>query len=162
MKNHDLTRTLEEQKQLIGQLSPKFEDLTADFDEILSKAEDPKFVAGLLFKLAMERQQANKLLESINDKFDKIMFELKTTQSQPSLPQQSLGQKDSVFEVLPEQDNSILSFIEKNGKATAEDIQKVMNYKGLNAASQRLNKLFREGYLKKVQSGKKVLFLTKN
>lgn len=162
MKNHDLSRTLEEQKQLIEQLSPKFADLTADFDEVLSKADDPRFIAGLLFKLAQEREQTNRILDAINEKFDKVMFELKTQHSNPSMQEHSAAQKDSVFEVLPEQDNSILSFIEKNGKATAQDIQKEMNYKGLNAASQRLNKLFREGYLKKVQSGKKVLFLTKN
>lgn len=159
MVSHDLSRALEEQKQLIEQISPKFSDLTLDLEEITEKSSDPKFLAALLFKLAQERQRTNEILDRINDKFDKIMFSLKTgAQETPLHPEQN----QNVFHTIAEQDQTILSFIEKEGKATADDIQKVMNYKGLNAASQRLNKLFKEGYLKKVQSGKKVLFLTKN
>ncbi len=160
MKNHDMIRVLEEQKLLVEQVSPKFEDLTADFDELMEKSSDPKFVAVLLFKLAQERQKTNALLDSINDKFDKLMFHLKTGEAEQK-PVIS-PQEQAVYDILPEQDQSILKFVEEQGKATALDIQKVMSYKGLNAASQRLNKLFKEGYLKKVQSGKKVFFLTKN
>lgn len=161
MKNHDLIRGLEEQKQLIEQISPQFSQLTLDLDEILEKSSDPKFVAALLFRLAQERQKTNEVLEQINEKFDKMMFELKTKAT--AEPEQAQSQANTgVFSVLAEQDQSILKFIEHEGKATAEEIKQVMNYKGLNAASQRLNKLFREGYLKKVQAGKKVLYLTKN
>ncbi len=160
MKNHDYVKLLEEQKQLIEQISPKFSELTLDFDELMEKSTDPKFIAVLLFKLAQERQKTNQVLDLINEKFDKIMFELKTGQTEVS--PQSVSSNENVFEVLAEQDQTILSFIEKEGKATAQDIQKVMAYKGLNSASQRLNMLFKQGYLKKVQSGKKVLFLTKN
>lgn len=165
MVGHDLLSVLEEQKKLIGELSPKFADLSFDFDEILEKSTDPKFVALLLFKLAQERERSNRVLDLINEKFDKIMFELKT--SQVKVPENGLQanigvSSENVFEVLPEQDLAILQFVEKEGKATAFDIQKFLNYKGINAASQRLNKLFREGYLKKVQAGKKVLFLAKN
>lgn len=159
MNNHDWSRVLTEQKELIERISPEFADLTADLSEVMDKADDPKVLAALLFRLAMERQKTNQLIEGINDKFDKIMFSIKTTQPQ----QEITGQKaEGFFEVLPEQDQAILKNIEENGKATAQDIQKIMNYKGLNAASQRLNKLYKEGYLKKVQAGKKVLYLTKN
>lgn len=161
MKNHELIRGLEEQKQLIEQISPKFSELTLDLNDVLEKSSDPKFVAAILFRLAQERQKTNEVLEQINDKFDKMMFELKTKHTNEPEHAQSTG-NSGVFSVLAEQDQSILKFIEHEGKANAEEIKQVMNYKGLNAASQRLNKLFREGYLKKVQAGKKVLYLTKN
>ncbi|MBI4044313.1 MAG: hypothetical protein HY392_01245 [Candidatus Diapherotrites archaeon] len=161
MKDHDLIRGLEEQKQLIEQISPSFSELTLDLDEVLEKSSDPKFVAALLFRLAEERRKTNLVLEQINDKFDKMMFELKTRHTnEPEHTQNTAN--TGVFLVLAEQDQAILKFIEHEGKATAEEIKQVMHYKGLNAASQRLNKLFREGYLKKLQSGKKVLYLTKN
>ena len=66
------------------------------------------------------------------------------------------------MEVLPEQDQLILKSIEERGGCNANDIKTMLNYKGLNAACQRLSKLFKEGYLNKVQSGRKVLYLAKS
>ena len=60
--------------------------------------------------------------------------------------------------LLSETDEAIVKFIEKEGKATAEDVRKAFNYKGRNAASARLNKLCKEGILLKKYSGKKVYF----
>ena len=155
MTAHDTIKELEQQKQLLEKLNPKFNDLTIDIQQIMAGSNDPVFIAALLFKVAEERRQANQLLESINDKFDKIMFSLKT-QNVSNEPAQQMQNK---FEILPEQDQVIVKFIGEKGSATAMDVMGLMRYRGLNAASQRLNKLFKEGYLKKVQSGKKVLFL---
>src|SRR3989344_23938 len=161
MTNHDTIRDLEQQKQLLEKLNPKFNDLTLDIQEVMANSQDPVYIAALLFKVAEERQHANKLLEAINDKFDKIMFALKT-QNLNNEPAQQMQNLQNKFEILPEQDQAIVKFIEEKGSATALDIMGLMRYRGLNAASQRINKLFKEGYLKKVQSGKKVLFLAKS
>ncbi|MEM4390952.1 MAG: hypothetical protein QXX06_03765, partial [Candidatus Diapherotrites archaeon] len=66
------------------------------------------------------------------------------------------------YEILSEADQLILKSIEERGGCTAQDIKAMLNYKGLNAACQRLNKLYREGFLKKIQSGRKVLYLAKS
>ena len=42
--------------------------------------------------------------------------------------------------------------------ACSEDIQKRMNYKGRNAASARLNKLYKQGLLERYQLGHKVYY----
>ena len=158
MINHDAIKELEKHKQVLESISPKFNELTDDIQLLFEHSKDPAFVAALLFKLAQEREKTNKILESINDKYDKIMFSLKTKE----LDRETAGSPSkNSFEILPDQDQLILKYIGGNGKATAREIQSIMSYRGLNAASQRLNKLFKEGHLSKVQSGKKVLYLLK-
>ena len=159
MTNHDTIKELEQQKQLLEKLNPRFNDLTLDIQHVMASSNDPVFIAALLFKVADERRASNQLLESINDKFDKIMFSLKT---QNINNEHVLQNPQSKFEILPEQDQAIVRLIDEKGSATATEVRNLMSYRGLNAASQRLNKLYKEGYLKKVQSGKKVLYLAKN
>ncbi len=87
------------------------------------------------------------------------MLSLKTGSGENTQEQPGRGNK---YEVLAEQDQLILKNIEERGGCSAKDIKIMLNYRGLNAACQRLNRLFRDGHLKKVQSGRKVLYLAKN
>ena len=156
MNNHDIFKSVMSEKELVEKISPKFSEMN-DLDEIVKQAENPKVLATLMFRLIQERERTNNVLEGINEKYDKIMFSLKTT---PDTPTQNSTQNS--FEVLPEQDQLILKSVEERGGCSALDIKTMLNYKGLNAACQRMNKLFRDGYLRKVQSGRKVLYLAKN
>lgn len=158
MNNHDIFKQLTTEKELLGKLSPQFSELN-DLEEITKHADNPKVLAALMYKVVQERERTNKLLESINDKYDHIMLALKTGHNETT--QENAGQQ-SKFEVLPEQDQLILKTIEERGGCSAKDIKVMLNYKGLNAACQRLNKLYKEGHLKKVQSGRKVLYLAKS
>jgi len=155
MDNHDTFREILSNKELIERISPKFAELTLDLKEVFEQSSNPMFVAALLFKLAEERERTNKILEQINDKYDKMMFELKTK----GIESAEQTMQKPVFEVLPEQDQKIIRAAEAGNGLTAEAIRELVGYKGKNAASQRLNKLYREGYLKKIQSGKRVLYL---
>ena len=155
MNDQDLEFT--KYKELLEKISPEFSELSMDINEILEFSKNPMFVSVLLFRLTQERQKTNKLLEGIADKYDKIMLELKTK----NLQQEPASNQNS-FEVLSEQDQKILKLIEEKGSTTATEIRNAMNYKGLNAACQRLNSLFKAGYLKKVSSGKKVLYLVRH
>lgn len=162
MSSHDSVKTVEEQaveavKDMHGRISPKFDALTSDIQEVMEKADDPKVVAALMFKLAEERRETNRLLEGLSKKYDDMMFELKTKHAGGS-PERDARPE---FDLLPEQDRTILHFIGERGQATAFDIQAVLNYRGLNGASQRLNKLAKEGFLERARSGKKVLYLAK-
>ncbi|VVC00251.1 Uncharacterised protein [uncultured archaeon] len=158
MNNHDIITGLLTEKEMLSKVSSQQPELQ-ELEGLLKQAEDPKVLALLMFRVVSERQRTNSLLESINDKYDSIMLSLKSGQQ---AIQQENNASQNRFEVLPEHDQAILKKIEEKGGCTAKDIKIMLGYKGLNAACQRLSRLFREGYLKKVQSGKKVLYLAKN
>ncbi len=158
MNNHDIFKTAITEKEMLAKLAPQFQD-SSDLDEIMRNAESPKTLAMLMFKVVQERERTNKLLEGINEKYDRIMLSLKTGHGENSQQAPALGNK---YEVLAEQDQLILKTVEERGGCSAKDIKVMLNYRGLNAACQRLNRLFRDGHLKKVQSGRKVLYLAKN
>ncbi len=54
-----------------------------------------------------------------------------------------------------------MSLVKTQKRVTASDVQKKLNYKGTNAASARLNNLFKQGLLDKKQVGRKVFFVIK-
>jgi len=161
MGSHDSIKQLEgilDNQEMLNKLSPKFSELSLDIREISKHCKDPMFLAVLLFKLAEEREKTNKLLAEIHDKFDTIMFRMKAPQA-INLQQMELEQPSSI---LSEQDQMIMHMVHTNGRATAEEIRAELGYKGKNAASQRLNRLFKDGHLRKTQSGRKVFYLARN
>lgn len=164
MNYHDSFREIENllsDKQFIERMSPKFDSLSTDVQEIFKYGKDPTMIAVLLFKLVEERQKTNSLLEKIFEKFEEI---LKRADAQAPLDSQHQGSQLSqkIAVVLPEQDQLILHAVQEKGQVTAKEIRKELGYKGNNAASQRLNKLYKEGHLRKIQSGRKVVYLARN
>ncbi|MBS3061547.1 MAG: hypothetical protein J4215_03120 [Candidatus Diapherotrites archaeon] len=173
MKNHDSKQSADalrtDVETVLKSVSPEFHSLSVDLNQILKVSNNPAVVSALLFKLVQERQETNKLLSQLNEKYDQLMFEWKTQKAgfsplnpllQSSAPSPETRElKKNLFEVLPEQDQMILTLVDQKGKVDAEIVKASLGYKGLNAACQRLNKLFKEGYLKKIQSGKKVVYL---
>ncbi len=159
MTDHDFINKgfSREEKKLMENINDKFNEFTFDVQEIMELSENPVFVSILLFKLAEERRKTNQLLEELNKKYDSIMLELKTKGTSVGEAHQLTTEED--INVLPEQDQQILNLVQDKGLTSAEEVQKALSYKGRNAASQRLNMLYKQGYLKKIQSGKKVLFL---
>jgi len=59
-------------------------------------------------------------------------------------------------------DKQILNFIKEKGIACADDVRKVFKYKGKNAASARLNILYRKNELEKIIRYKKVYYQIPN
>jgi len=161
MGSHDSIKQLEEMfgdQEAIKKISPKFSELSLDINEISKHCKNPMFLAVLLFKLAEEREKTNKLLAEIHDKFDTIMFRMKA----PEINQTQQREIEEPSSMLSEQDQMIMHMVHTNGKATAAEVKAELGYKGQNAASQRLNRLFREGHLRKTQSGRKVFYLARN
>ena len=167
MQSHDNDKGLGnilENSDLLKKISPKFNELSMDIQEVYKHSNDPMFIAVLLFKLAEEREKTNKILEKIFDKYDEIMLKLKTERLhsvEASLTPTHHTQNPST-QVLPEQDQMIVHLAHTRGQISAEEVRAELGYKGKNAASQRLNKLFKDGHLRKVQSGRKVLYLARN
>lgn len=154
MNNHD-TSNYSADKLLtdlnaVKRISPEFSDLSIDMQEVLKESSNPAFLAALLFKLVKEREETNKILADMNAKFSKIEEMLKSNSSN--------SHTNLEENVLSEPDQHIMQMIDENGMVCAQDITQRLAYRKSNAASQRLNKLVREGHLKRIRSGRKVLF----
>jgi len=152
MTNHD--SSIDAQRLLndlnaVKRISPEFSDMSVDIQEIMKESSNPAFLAALLYKLTKEREETNKILARLEQKFARIQELLLSNSSTPNKKE----------EILSEPDQHIMQLIDEAGMVSATDIQLRLAYKKSNAASQRLNKLVREGHLKSVRSGKKVLFM---
>lgn len=130
-------------------------EIKQDLEKNLAKFSDPVVIGEMLYKLLEERENTNRILKNILGKLDAL--------------EGKYGQSKEIQEIreetgdvlLPDIDESILTFVKELGKATAEDVRKKFNYKGKNAASARLNRLFELQLLEKKQVGKKVFFIPK-
>ncbi|MEK6973128.1 MAG: hypothetical protein AABW72_03755 [archaeon] len=161
MTNHDIAvsgkMNNEQLSELLKKVAPQYSELSLDVSDVAKFANDPVFLAMLMFQLTKERERTNQLLERLEEKFDKIMLILKTKGIESSTLNTQNTQQS--FEVLPEQDEKILHLAELKKRITCEEVQVELGYKGHNGASQRLNKLMKEGHLKKVKAGRKVYFV---
>lgn len=151
MTNNDTT---DNKKIFLEQLLGKqFKELgLSDLMAIQEKTQDPLVLSVLVFKLLEERKETNRILSEIQEKYDKLSLSIQNNGNQRSTPE---------IVLLPETDDRIISYIREHGKADAEEIKEMFNYKGTNAASQRLNNLVKANYLQKVNSGRKVYFVVK-
>lgn len=123
-------------------------EIDRDLQENAEKFRDPIVLGELVYKLLEERENTNRILKNLLAKIDAL--------------EQKLGAAGISEEpgelMVPEIDEKILEFIREAGKVTAEDVRARFNYKGKNAASSRLNRLYELGLVKKRQVGKKVFF----
>jgi hypothetical protein len=155
MTDHD---TLYDAQKLLNdfnavkRVSPDFNELSVDIQEVMKESNNPAFLAALLYKLTKEREETNKILASLEQKFAKIeeLLLSKTPNSPNTKPQPAL---------LSEPDQHIMQLVDEMPLVSAQDVQLRLAYRNTNAASQRLSKLTREGHLVSVRQGKKVLFM---
>jgi len=156
MTNHDTLKGFDAQQLLtdlnaVQRISPEFNDLSTDIQEVMKESSNPAFLAALLFKLTKEREETNKILKSLEMKFSKI---------QELLLENSSNSHTQIEEnILPEQDQHIMQLVDEIGQVSANDVMTRLAYKKSNAASQRLSRLVREGHLKRIRSGRTVLFV---
>ena len=136
----------------VKRISPEFDNLSVDLQEVMKESNNPAFLAALLYKLTKEREETNQILQRLEQKFAKIEELLLKNNSSysPNTPQKS---------ILSEPDQHIMQLVDDATTVSAQDVQLRLAYRNPNAGSQRLNKLVREGHLVSVRSGKKVLFM---
>ncbi len=154
MADHDTSydaQKLLNELNAVKRISPEFSDLSVDMQEVMKESSNPAFLAALLYKLTKEREETNRILARLEQKFAKIEELLvKNNSNNSSTAQQK---------ILSEPDQHIMQMIAEVGMVSAQDIQLRLSYRNTNAASQRLNRLAREGHLVSVRSGKKVIFM---
>ncbi len=132
------------------------EEITSEFRKFQADFKDPVVLGSLMAALKDERSSTNLILKEISAKMDRIESRL------AALEGTNNAAKPANKEVMVAQvDTDILDFIRLQGKACSEDVQGKFQYRGKNAASARLNHLFRLGLVEKHQVGKKVYFTTK-
>jgi predicted ArsR family transcriptional regulator len=152
MTDHDLAydaQRLLNDFNAVKRISPDFNELSVDMQEVLKESSNPAFLAALLYRLTREREETNKILARLEQKFEKIQEILSKNSPTPTTQSR----------ILSEPDQHIMQLVEESGQVSAQDIQLRLAYRNPNAASQRLNKLAREGHLVSVRQGKKVLFM---
>ncbi|HSB46541.1 MAG TPA: hypothetical protein VLD37_00895 [Candidatus Bilamarchaeum sp.] len=123
-------------------------EIRSDLEQNLDKFRDPVVLGEMVYRLMEERENTNRLLKTIIGKLEAL-------EQRGSLPE---GAAQLEQPMLPEVDEQIVAFLKEAGKATAEEVRAKFNYKGKNAASARLNRLFEMGLLQKQQVGKKMFF----
>ncbi|MFP3950319.1 MAG: BlaI/MecI/CopY family transcriptional regulator [Candidatus Micrarchaeia archaeon] len=121
-------------------------EIEEDLRENMEKFRDPIVLATIAYKLLEERENTNRILKNVLARLDRL-----EAGKEPEIPPQNT--------FLSEIDQQILEFVKKTGKTTARDVQKKLRYKGSNAASSRMNRLVKEGFLQKKQAGRKMYFL---
>jgi len=137
-----------------------------DIQRNLDKFKDPVVIGELTFQLLKERESTNQILKNLLQRIDQLelkvmrLGELQTRSNKyvPKTTRSTDTKRESNGILLPEIDERILSYVKKKISVVAEDIRKAFNYRGKNAASARLNRLYQMGLLGKKQSGRKVYF----
>jgi DNA-binding transcriptional ArsR family regulator len=121
------------------------DDDIMNLELLVQRSDDPVVLATLIAALIEERRRTNALLKEIRDAlaaFQPPSFAPPKTEE--------LG--------LSEADEKILALVRDRGMVCAEDVRDALGYKGLNAASARLNGLYRRGLVRKVRKGRKVYY----
>ncbi len=117
--------------------------------------KDPVFIANLMYSLKEERERSNSMLATVIRKIEALEMKVEALEHK-------LREKDGVKEeLLGEVDSDLLKYVKKRKKVCAIEVQKKFKYKGRNAASSRLHKLYSMGYLDKKQVGRKVYYFAK-
>jgi hypothetical protein len=151
------TQKLMEGLQAIKKVSPEFNDLSLDVQQIMKESSNPAFLAVLIFKLTKEREETNLILKRLEEKFLAIQEILKASGTQQTDSSKKID-LTSAISILSEPDQHIMQLISEVPMVSAADVQNRLSYKNPNAASQRLNGLVKTGLLKRIRSGKKVFF----
>ncbi len=142
----------------------EFEDLTEDLSNAIYEMGDPVAIGTMLYSIAEEKKSNNLIVRNINAKFDNIAETLNKIYEKLSLlTEQGIPHPgEHPLTPISERDEEILDFVKSMGKACADDVQKKFGYKGRNAASARLSRLFKDNLLEKVYHGRKVYYIVKS
>lgn len=143
-----------EENENLNVAKAAIESTTVELERDIAKLRDPTVHASIMYAVMRERESTNLILknllstmERLEEKFSKIE-QVQATQSQaPATPAHKAG-------FLADVDQTIVNFIKSKGSATAEDIQKVLRYRGKNAACARLSRLAELGFLNRQRAGR--------
>jgi predicted HTH transcriptional regulator len=135
----------------------EFEELVGDIAQATSQIQDPVAIGLMLYTIAEEKKKDNLIMRELNAKIDMLVNKIGQLEKQQTTPATTPNPAAG----LSERDLEVLNFIKTHGKASAEHLQEKFKYKGKNAASARMSKLFHEGLLEKEYAGRTVYYKTR-
>jgi hypothetical protein len=139
-------------REVAGDYKEEFKNLVGEVAEATQQIQDPVAIGMMLYQIAEERKSTNLIVKELNAKIDGLMSkisQLEEAKAQPQVPQSS---------GLSDRDLEVLEYVKKGGRICADTLREKFNYKGKNAASARLSKLFHEGMLEKEYAGRTVYY----
>jgi len=139
-------------------------ELLSPLENDIHKLRDPLVLAALMNSVATERENSNRLLKTLVERLDAKFGELEERLSALEAGRAIVHGAPSGDEeiLLPSVDEEMLRFVKEKRHVSAEEVRRKFNYKGKNAASARLNRLFAMGLLSKRQVGRAVLYCAKS
>lgn len=135
-------------------------EIITPLENDIQKLRDPIVLASIMHTAATERENTNRLLKTLIERLDQKFAEVDARMS--ALEAGAHAAAPSEEEVLlPSVDEGILAFVKEKRYASAEEVRRKFGYRGKNAASARLNRMFELGLLEKRQVGRAVLYSVK-
>lgn len=134
----------------------EFEELVGNLAQNTRQLNnDPVAIAVMLYSIAEERKSTNLIVKNLNSKIDTLVSKIEHLEKQntPAIPPHTPA--------LSERDAEVLEYLKKKDRVCAENLQERFKYKGKNAGSARLSKLFHEGLLEKEYAGRRVYYKIK-
>jgi hypothetical protein len=146
----------------------EFEQFTGDIAEVVEEIPDPVVVGKLLYNVASEKRSYNLVVKDINAKFDQLGEKLdriatlleQMNQKKAETPLQTERRAEDID--ISDRDKEILDFVKARKRVCADDVQARFDYKGRNAASARLHRLYKDKVLEKVHAGRNVYYTVRN
>lgn len=144
----------------------EFNKLVGNLSETIREVTDPVAIATMLYTIAEEKKSSNLVVRDINSKLDNLLNKIDKLQNEVDELREKItkaGGKQAETKQMPlsDRDMEILEYVKEKDVVCADDVQSRFNYRGRNAASARLSKLFKSGYLEKIYRGQKVYYTQK-
>ncbi len=164
MKKDEPYKTIEQGsgKQAIEELR---NEVLSPLENDIAKLRDPVVLAALMHTAASERENTNRLLKTLIERLDTRFAEVETrlaAMERAGAPAAAVhGNAEGEEVLLPSVDEEMLKFVKEKRHVNAEEVRKRFGYKGKNAASSRLNRMYEMGLLEKRQVGRVVVFFAK-
>jgi len=136
-------------------------EILTPLENDIHRLRDPIVLAALMNSVATERENANRLLKTLVEKLDERFTRVEERLSALEGRRAAVRESSEEEVLLPQVDEEILRLVKEKRHVSAEEVRKRFNYRGKNAASARLNKLYEMGLLAKRQVGRAVLYCHK-
>lgn len=149
-------------KQAIEELR---NEVLSPLENDIQKLRDPVVLAALMHTAATERENTNRLLKTLIERLDAKFTEMEVRLNalegaQMAAPHATAAPREEEVLLAPV-DEEIMKFVKERRRVSAEEVRRRFGYKGKNAASARLSKMYELGLLEKRQVGRAVLYCIK-
>ena len=148
-------------KSQLGQIQDH-EKLAKDLLDGKVKADETSSNLLMIVKMMMDDSRKNTLiLKAISDSISRLETEVGEAGLYEQDDQSAFSPvEDKLSRVQPVSglDAKILQIVQLRNMACADDVKQALGYRGRNAASARLNRLYQQGLLQRHQLGHKVYY----